>query len=243
MYRHVKDYEIKYCDVDAYDKVKISALLSMLLESACLSADELGFGYRFMQPKNIGFILTNWYVELSDEIYLGEKLTVHTWPTKPTHLIFLRDYELFVGDKKVGVATSRFCMVDLSNFKALPVSAVFDNNFFDGYNTERALEFNSRKYPPLSESDRVFSHCVRTCDCDHYFHVNNTKYADILMNAFSIAELKGKFAHSIQLAYIKQCKEGEVIDVCRKCDGEYEYIEGKVWGETRVQMKVAFNEL
>ena len=45
MYRHKKFYDVKYTDADAYDNLKPSALLSFMEESACLSADELGFGY------------------------------------------------------------------------------------------------------------------------------------------------------------------------------------------------------
>ena len=44
MYRHIKNYEIRYMDTDAFDNIKLSALLGILQESSCLSADELGFG-------------------------------------------------------------------------------------------------------------------------------------------------------------------------------------------------------
>ena len=44
MYRHIKDYEIKYVDVDAFDIIKASALLGIMKESAFLSADGLSFG-------------------------------------------------------------------------------------------------------------------------------------------------------------------------------------------------------
>ena len=50
MYRHIKSYELRYTDVDAFDNLKLSSLLSFLEESACLSADELGFGYDDIAP-------------------------------------------------------------------------------------------------------------------------------------------------------------------------------------------------
>ncbi len=45
MYRNIKNYEIRYIDVDAYDILKPSSLLGFMQESAGFSADELGFGY------------------------------------------------------------------------------------------------------------------------------------------------------------------------------------------------------
>ena len=68
MYRHKKDYELRYTDVDAYDNLKLSSLLSFLEESACLSADELGFGYKDIAPKHFGFIIANWYIKLERNI-------------------------------------------------------------------------------------------------------------------------------------------------------------------------------
>ena len=41
MYRNIKTYEIRYTDVDFKDELKLSSLLSVLEESACISADEL----------------------------------------------------------------------------------------------------------------------------------------------------------------------------------------------------------
>ena len=121
-------------------------------ESACLSADELGFGYKNLQPKNIGFILSNWYVELYRPVAYNESLTVHTWPVRPKHLIVMRDFELFVGDEKVGVGTSRWCLVDLATFSLLPSSSVFADVDIR-YNEFRSTDFNSWKIPRVEDVD------------------------------------------------------------------------------------------
>ena len=90
MYKNIRDYQIRYTDVDFKDELKLSSLLSVLEESACYSADELGFGYKDIAPRGIGFILANWYVEIYRPIKLEEKLTVHTWPLKPKNTIVFR---------------------------------------------------------------------------------------------------------------------------------------------------------
>ncbi len=243
MYRHIKDYEIKYVDADAFDNVKASALLGMMQESACLSADELGFGYEEIQPKNLGFILANWYVELFRPVKLGEVLQVHTWPLKPKHLVFLRDFEFYVGGEKVGVASSRWCMVDTKSFKFLPVSANFAEGFFDGYNTERSVEFSGWKIADCGEKEYSHSRRVGLSDYDHYFHANNTRYADFLTDAFSLEELRGKYIKSMQISYVKQCKAGETLELFKRFEDGYYYVDGKVAGELRVQFKVLLNEI
>lgn len=242
MYRHINKYEIKYTDVDAYDILKPSALLGYLQESACLSADELGFGFDDVMPHGFGFILSNWYYELFRPLRQGEVVEVQTWPLKVKHLIFLRDFEIYVGGEKVGVATSRWCMVDIKTFKIVPVNSFFKEGFFDNFRTDRSVDFNAWKIP-ASEGETYYSRRVGYSDYDHYFHVNNTKYADYLLDAFSAAELKDKFFKSLQVTYVKQCKEGEVLNFIKTFDEGYYIVEGKVNGEQRVQFKVKIDEI
>lgn len=243
MYRHKKTYEIKYTDADAYDNLKPSSLLAFMEESACLSADELGFGYKDVAPVNKGFIIANWYVEFFKRIKLGDILEIHTWPLIPGKIIFLRDFEMFVNSVKVGVGCSRWCMIDTRNFSMLPVSAFFKEGAFDNYNTERAVDFKDWKIPSADGGDKAYSKKVSYSDYDHYFHVNNTKYADFLMDVFSPEELENKTLKYIQITYVKQCRCGEEIEFFRKdCDG-FTVVEGKVGEEIRVQFKVSFNEV
>lgn len=240
MYCHEKNYEIKYTDVDVSDKLKLSSLLSFMEESACQSAEELGFGYSALQPKNIGFILVNWYIELNKTIKLGDVLTVHTWPVKPKKLIVMRDFEFYVGGVKVGVATSRWCLVDLVEFKMLPSSAAFSDEL--EYNSFRSVDLNNIKIPEIERGDFSYSRTIRYSDYDHYNHANNTKYADFLLDAFNVGELRDKSISKVIISYIKQSKECERLDFYKalQSDGSF-IVEGVCGNEKRVQMQVFFN--
>lgn len=243
MYRHIKEYELRFTDVDAYDNLKLSALLSFLEESACLSGEELGFGYEAVSAKDLGFVVVNWYLDLKRPIRLGETLTLHTWPLKAKHLIFLRDYELYCGGEKVGVATSRWCMVNVNSFITMPTSAFFPEGFFDGYNTERSVEFNTWKIPAANNGELSYEKRVTYSDYDHYFHLNNTKYADFLLDAFSVEDFKDKYLEKVQITYVKQCKENEVLRFYKQSADDGWLIDGRVDGEQRVQFKVKFGEI
>ncbi len=241
MYCHSKDYEIRYTDVDFSDNLKLSSLLSVMEESACLSADELGFGYSVLQPENLGFILVNWYIDMYRAVKLGDVITVRTWPIKPKKLIVLRDFELYVGSEKVGVATSRWCIVDLADFKLLPSSAVLSDDL--QYNDFRSVDVTNIKIPEAGNLQYVYSKVVAYSDYDHYNHVNNTKYADFLFDAFKVAELKDKCYSEVRVTYVKQSKEGEKIDFYRAVLGDGSWVvEGRVGDDKRVQMHVKFND-
>ena len=243
MYLHSRDYAFRYSDADFRDIVRPASFLAVMQESACLSADELGFGYKNLQPKNIGFILSNWYVELFRPVNYDDVLTVHTWPIKPKHLIVFRDFELFVGKERVGVGTSRWCLVDLANFAMLPSSVIFDGVKTE-YNDFRSTTFNSSKIPRSEGGECTYSKIISYSDYDHYNHANNTKYADLLMDAFSVDELRGKWVKQFRISYIKQCKCGEKICFYRlKLDDGSWVVEGRAGDELRVQFNVLFGEL
>lgn len=242
MYLHKKEYEIRYTDVDYKDEIKLSALLSLMVESACLSADELGFGYAVLQPKNIGFILVNWYIELTRPIRLGDILSVHTWPIEPRMCTVFRDFELYVGDEMVGAATSRWCTVDLNTFSMIHARNALDSGIV--YNDFRSVTFNAWKIPAVDTSRLPdYTKEISYSDYDHYNHVNNTKYGDFLMDVFSPEELKDKSITSAQITYVKQCKYGEKLQLFKQPLGDGQYIvEGRVGDELRVQLKLSFSE-
>ena len=242
-YCHSKDYAFRYTDADFKDRIRPAAFLSVMQESACLSADELGFGYLDLQPKNIGFILSNWYVELFRPVAYNEVLTVHTWPVKPKKLIVLRDFELFIGDEKVGVGTSRWCIVNLANFSLLPASAVFGDKDID-YNPNRSTDFCAWKIARSEGGERTYGKVISYSDCDHYNHANNTKYADLLMDAFSLDELRDRWVSKFGISYIKQCRCGDRIDFYRLQVGDEEWVvEGRAGEELRVQFHVEFKRV
>ena len=241
MYRHIKKYEVKFTDCDPFDNLKPSSLLAFMEESACLSADELGFGYGAVASKNLGFIIVNYYIDLVRPIKLGEALELHTWPIRPKNVTFFRDFELYVNGQKIGVATTRWCMIDTRTFKMMATSAFFTESDFSNYNTERSVEFNSWKIPALSNGEHSYSKQVSYSDYDHYFHVNNTKYADLMIDAFTVEDMQNKFIKKLQITYAKQCKIGEKIELYKYSEGNTYFIEGRVDGEVRVQFKVEFD--
>ncbi len=241
MYCHKKDYEIRYTDVDVSDNLKLSALLSLMEESACLSAEELGFGYSYLQPRKMGFIMVNWYIKMNRAVKLGDVLSVHTWPIKPGRLIVLRDFELYVGSEKVGVATSRWCLVDLVNFKMLPSAEAFSRPL--EYNENRSVDVVNIKVPESVGGELCYSKVVTYSDYDHYNHVNNTKYADFLLDAFGVDEMRNKSFSCVKITYVKQSKEGETLDFYKSTldDGSI-VVEGRVAEDRRVLMQIMFND-
>ena len=225
-YEHIREFTVKYCEADFKDELKMSALLSYLEEVACSSADELGFGYQYVKPRGYAFMVTGLCCVFEKPVALGEKVVVKTWPTPPTHVIFGREYQVLsqMGEIKVN-ATSRWCLIDMKEGKLLP-SMVIDNQDYSTYNTAKLVDDVRWKALPFKKGDGElrFSLTVANSEYDHNMHVNNTRYADYCFNCFSVKELSEKKLKRFTISYVKQCKEGEVLQFYRQNLGEGNYL-------------------
>lgn len=209
-YVHQKRFLVKYSDVDFKDECKLSSALALFQEVACSSADELGFGYNAIKPKGLGFITAATYVEFQKPIKLGE-VNLETWPTPPRHVIFERQYLLKQDGVIAATACSRWCLVNMSDFKMLPASTLTDQDY-STYNSDKCVLVPSWKVAPY-EKDEEEAYRVRITysDYDHYHHVNNTVYASFFTNCFSILFWEKHRVKSFLINYVLQAHEGDEL--------------------------------
>ena len=246
LYEHIKEFNVKYCEVDFKDELKVSTALAYLEEVACSSADELGFGYAFVKPRGYAFMVTNICCEFIKPVLLGENILVKTWPLPPSHVIFGREYQICAESGETLVnASSRWCLIDMSEGKILP-SKVIENQDYSTYNTTKVFENVKWKIPAFTpeEGELKFTITIANSEYDHNMHVNSTRYPDYCLNCFSGAELAVKRLKGFSISYVKQSKEGDTLKFYRKKgeNGEY-FVHGfNELGEVVVQSKITFEE-
>ena len=245
-YQHVKQFQVKYCEADFKDELKLSTALSYMEEVACSSADELGFGYVYVKPKGYAFMVSGIYCEFEKPIHLGDIVTVKTWPTPPTFVVFGREYQMCNDAGEVLLnASSRWCLIDMATGKILQ-SKYIDNQDYSTYNTDKAVEVSSWKIPVFEPTEGVlkFTMTVANSEYDHNMHVNNTRYADYCLNCFSVKELGEQSLKSFAISYVRQCKEGQTLRFYLKKETDNAYLAHgfNEKNEIVVQSRVVFKE-
>lgn len=246
IYQYTESFKIKYCDVDFKDECKVSTALSLMEEVASGSADELGFGYAYIQPRGLAFMVSNLCVEFLQPIRLGTLVEAKTWPLPPTKVTFQREYLLASTQGEVLCkASSRWCLVDMTTGKIAP-SKLIENQDYSTYNTTQVFEDVKWKIPTFAREEGTlgFTITIANSEYDHNMHVNNTRYADYCLNCFSLAELSTRRLKSFSISYIKQCKEGDTLCFYRKKseDGRYLVHGWNQAGELVVQSWIGFEE-
>lgn len=211
-YCFTKRFPLRYTDFDFKDELSLTSLLGIIQEAATGSADELGFGYYDLKPKNFGFLVVNTYGEIYRQPTFGETLCVETWPLPPRHVFFERDYRVLGEDgQPVAAAASRWCLVDLASFSLLSADALGEANAKCPYNPEKSITVPNWKVKRMGEGKEVYRTTVRQSLCDHYLHLNNTRYSDLFMDCLSMDALKGRTLKSFHISYSKQAKEGSEL--------------------------------
>lgn len=241
-YLHRRVYSLRYTDFDFADAFKLSSLLALVQEAACSSADELGFGYADLKPKNFGFLTVNTYCKLLHPVRIGDELTVETWPLPPRHVIFERDTRVKnQRGEEVALLASRWCLVDLKNFSLLPPEALGPAHAACPYNPERTVSPLSWKFKKFEEGEgrEVSRIRVTPSKCDHYLHANNTYYADFFCDCFSFEELSRPL-DSFQIAYLKQAKPQKELVFFRKDEDFSSSLEARLDGELITQFRLNF---
>lgn len=240
-YANIRQYELRYSDFDFKDELKPSSFLALIQESACASADELGFGYSDLKPLHYGFIVVNTYCAFRRPVVLGDKLTVETWPLPPRHVIFERDYRVTCGTEEVAAAASRWCLVDLGDFSLLPPERLGETHARCPYRAETIVAPPRWKIPP-SNGEEALRITVKNSHCDHYFHANNARYADFFLDCFTIGELTRKRLTAFQISYLKQAKENAELVFFREDAEDGVLLEARSEGEPVSRFRAWFTE-
>lgn len=225
VYAHIQEYKLRYSDCDFADKLKPSALLSLTQESACMSADELGFGYADLMPKNLAFIIVNTFCKFYKFISLGDILQIETWPLPPRRYFMERHYKATVKGEVVAAVASRWCLVDFSTFALRLPDILGEAHEKCPYRDEKCIE-TDWKVPKVKNGCKVFERRVVTSECDHYFHANNTRYADYFFDCFSEEELL-RPVDAFHISYVKQAKAGSLLEFFREDTEEGSILEAR----------------
>lgn len=176
---------------------KITSYLVNLRKQAGLYSvlnfiQDVGWQHGFMLgvelPENQGWVFTRQKLEMTTWPRWNETLTLKTWLRPPEGAFIFRDYELFLGDEKIGSCTSSFTVMDKSTRKL----ALQDwSGFPQFWNSESTSTTKPEKIPMVPETKDIAEFEVRNSDIDLNEHVNNTKYAQWILDSIPMNLLKG----------------------------------------------------
>lgn len=202
---------VKYSEIDQNFAMKPFALLNFLQDIASKNAEDWGFGYSYIHPRNYAWFLIKYRMEFEEYPFDIQELTLKTEPRGFNKLFAYRDFELFSGEKLLGRMHSMWSIVDIDSRSIVPISSAIPDNPHMVPFQKRDDDLSFSKITTITAPSLEKGFEVRYNDIDVNGHANNGNY---IVWAFEPLSFEFKNSHKIKtidMFYKKEAKFGEKI--------------------------------
>ena len=198
-----RTFSITSSEVDIYGNCRPAAFLSFFQDLATEHSEIFHTDWHnlFREYHAIWMLVRVWY-QIRRPLNMGED----------------------VGEEQVGEAVSAWVVADAETRKMLRPGSL--ERLAAAPVPEQVKEKQLKLIRTPKNRKLVYTRTVRYSDLDQNGHMNNTKYADVLMDALSVADMKGRFVSAMQLNYSMECLAGETMNVSREMGENACYIDG-----------------
>ncbi|MCI9031134.1 MAG: hypothetical protein HFK09_01250 [Clostridia bacterium] len=237
---HSSEITVALDELDFLERLKPAAALQYFQDLATVHADEIGIGFEEMSARNMLWVLSKLSVKYYRSPKVGEKITVTTFPRKPSMAYALRDY--YVTDKDENVimsGSSKWLVIDKDNHmirRCSPLFSYSDEVYFPNDPFENANKTVSDARD--TEMRLAMSDMVRLTDIDRNRHMNNARYGDMLLNVFTPEYLKTHEIERFDLNFLNELKFGDKYDVYCVTDDSFAEIRAERGGESMFRAEI-----
>ncbi|MCH5179604.1 MAG: hypothetical protein J1F32_00080 [Erysipelotrichales bacterium] len=201
---------------DHHDQIRPYAVLDLFQEVAGTHAEILNIGFQALYNQDIIWVLARNKYIVERAIPVSSNIKVKTWPHPNGRFDFIRDYEIYDEQGNLCIrGTSKWCLVNYKKMRIVPTTyAKIEGDFYH----HEAIPGPVDKIP--YEKDESFklvdTHIVQVSDLDHNGHMNNAKYAELLINVLNLK--KEEEIISVEFDYLEQLFLHDKIVLCLKRD-------------------------
>lgn len=202
-----------------------ASILKLQQEVGELHLGAGGLGYQVLLEAGMAFLLTRTNCVIHRMPRLNETVTLRTWHRGTRGAQFYRCY-VFEDARGVPLVESvtAFALVDVQDHRLLRPEA------FDRFALATQTDVyngcpDTGKWRPSVELQPVDRHVVRWSETDWNGHLNNTVYADYLCD-YVPGGMAGKQMTGFSIAFLKEAREGEVLQMAAGADGTEAFVVG-----------------
>lgn len=209
-------YSLRAADFDRWSNLRPAAIMDLFQDIAGRHANELGVGFKAMLEKNIVWVLVRLRFRILKDAQMYQRVCVRTWPLPPDRVGCQREYLICDENGETIVeGSSEWVHMDISARRIIaggfnyPLSEFCEERNFPGrFPRIRGFE---------SEGD-VYTFLPPYSDFDMNGHVNNTKYANFVMDALPPEE--GQKLKEFMIEYHREVLPGEKLSILSRREGE-----------------------
>ena len=204
-----KEYALRGSDFDCYDRLRPASVLDLFQDVAGIHAIRLGVGFDDLIAREMIWVLTKVKYEVVGAVRRYDRVRVRTWPLPPSRVNFRREYciEELDGTPLVH-GTSEWVVVHSEKRRVLPAGNVYPD---EEYCLQQLFEGRLRKIPAAPAEGAGYGVTPTFTHLDINGHVNNTKYADYVLDALQLP--RDKAVRAFQIDYHRELLLGTPVQL------------------------------
>ena len=204
-----KVYKIDSSHVDYQHRLKVSALVNMLIQIASDHADILKFGFFNLDPSGLSWVLSRFTIEFTSHAKWYETIRMKTWPKGLNRLFYQRDAIAYLPDgNEFSRLSSDWLIIDQKTRRP---------KLFDKENPILKENYDQHALNEPVPVLKFCNHCTHTktfqlfySDIDLNGHLTATRYIDFVFDMFDLDELTQP-PKKINVNYIHEALFGELV--------------------------------
>ncbi|MGC9471513.1 MAG: acyl-[acyl-carrier-protein] thioesterase [Bacteroidales bacterium] len=200
-------FTVTSAETDMYGRIRLSALLNFLIQSAIQSADSLGFGFSQLKKQQLFWVLSRMNLEIVRPLAWYETVKVETWPKNVEKILYIRDFLVRDRHEKiVARATSGWLAIDKET-KRPGLYRGYEAESLTRLKNKQAMKEFPQKTPPV-EYGETFHIQPAYFDMDLNRHVTSTRYIDWMMDTFPVDFHAEHYPTLLNINYLKETRPG-----------------------------------
>ena len=175
-------HRIAYHGIKPDLTVSFPNLVSSVLEASLLHSESTPYPMAWYAANNVGFLLTNWQIEVKQYPKWNDELTIHTWPVHFKGIVAERAFEVFdEAGSLLALANTGWVFTDLAKRRPARPDAELIAGYGEHYPSALAKDFKLPDYKGYTSVNQAAIHVTRR-DTDGNNHANNVSYLEWAMD-------------------------------------------------------------
>ena len=213
------DSVVRYSEMDANNRMTLSALLDLLQDSCIFQSEHIGIGVEFLKKKRRTWALSFWQAVIKRYPLMGERIFVYTWPYRFKNFLGYRNFKVEDEQGRL-IAYANSIWTFLDTYSGHPARVPKEIQECYVFEEPYKMDCASRKIEYPAEMEPKEPIRVGRFHIDTNRHVNNSRYVqmaeEFLPENFVAQELRAEYKKAAVLSdmiYPKVQVDGRKITV------------------------------
>lgn len=232
-------HSLTTAEADFTGRLRVSALVNLLIQAARQSATRLGVGLEDLQKDHLFWALNRLHLDIDTLPHWPDELVIRTWPRKVQGVSYYRDFEV---DDNRGQTTIRGTSVWLAIHQVRKRPVVVKD--FNRLNHKRAGPEEVPKPPGITQG-AINRKMIKPgyFDFDLNGHVTTTRYIDWSMDQLTLPFHQRHTPVQFTVHFMREILPGDEVSLAYQShEGEWLF-EGFKGDQPAYRMAVTFNTM